>query len=61
VTRDVAEKMLVRSDKERAAYCKTFTGRDWACARNFDLAIDTSKLDGMDKVVDLILHAMSLR
>ena len=49
-----AEKMITQNDKERALYYQTFTGREWTDVRQYDLAIDTSKI-GIDKSVDLIL------
>jgi cytidylate kinase len=61
LTRAEAEKEIAQRDKARNAYCRTFTGRDWANARNFDLCIDTSKLVDLDKVADLILRYIELR
>ena len=54
-----AEKMIEKSDKERAAYCKIFTGKEWTDARNYDISIDTSKL-GIDKTVGFILNYLEL-
>lgn len=54
-----AEKMIEKSDKERAAYCKTFTGKEWADALNYDISIDTGKL-GIDKTVEFILNYLEL-
>lgn len=54
-----AEKLIEKSDKQRAAYCKTFTGKDWADARNYDISVDTSKL-GIDKTIDLLLDYIKL-
>jgi cytidylate kinase len=61
LTADEAEKMVARSDKERATFCKTFTGRDWACASNFELAIDTSKIGDLGKVTEAIHQYLLLR
>ena len=49
-----AEKMIQKSDKERAAYCKSFTGKEWSDARNYDISIDSGKL-GIDKTVQYII------
>jgi len=49
-----AARMITRSDKERAQYYKTFTGKEWADARQYDLVIDTGKL-GLDNSVEYIL------
>ncbi|MFA6335143.1 MAG: cytidylate kinase-like family protein [Bacteroidales bacterium] len=59
VSKEVAGKMIAQNDKERALYCKTFTGKDWADARNYDICIDTSKVD-IDKTVELILNYLKL-
>jgi len=54
VSQEAAGKMIEQSDKERALYHRTFTGREWADARRYHLSIDTGRL-GLDKSVDLIL------
>lgn len=59
VPKDYADKMIAQSDKERALYCKTFTGKEWADARNYDLSIDTGKIS-IDKTVKLILNYWKL-
>ena len=59
VSKEDADKMIAQSDKERALYCKTFTGKEWTDAKNYDLSIDTGKL-GADKTVELILNYMKL-
>ena len=52
--------MIAQNDRERAAYCKNFTGKEWADARNYDLSIDTSKLD-VDKAVELIMNYLRMK
>ena len=54
-----AEKMIQQSDKERAAYCKSFTGKEWSDARNYDISIDSGKL-GIDKTVKYIIDYLKL-
>jgi cytidylate kinase len=54
-----AEKMIEKSDKERSAYCKTFTGKEWTDALNYDISIDTSKL-GIDKTIGFIQNYLKL-
>jgi cytidylate kinase len=54
VSEEVAGKMIAQSDKERALYHHTFTGKEWADARRYDISIDTSKIDA-DKTVEFIL------
>lgn len=55
-----AGKMIARSDRERALYCKTFTGKEWADAKNYDISIDTGKME-IDKTVELIISYLKLR
>ncbi|MDR3653521.1 MAG: cytidylate kinase-like family protein [Paludibacter sp.] len=59
VFNDGAEKMIEKSDKDRAAYCKTFTGKEWADARNYDISINISKL-GIEKTIEYILNYLKL-
>jgi CMP/dCMP kinase len=59
VSKESAETMITRSDTERALYCKTFTGKEWADARNYDISIDTGKVN-IDKIAELILYYLKL-
>ena len=61
VSKETAENMIEQSDIERARYCRIVTGKkwDWNDARNYDLSIDTSKLD-IDKSTGLILEYLKL-
>jgi CMP/dCMP kinase len=54
LSEEAAAKMITQSDKERAAYNLTFTGLDWADARQYDISIDTSKA-GLDQSTELII------
>jgi cytidylate kinase len=54
VSEEVAGKMIAQSDKERALYHHTFTGKEWTDARRYDISINISKI-GLDKSVELIL------
>lgn len=56
---DEATKLVENSDKERAAYCKKFTHNEWMNASNYDLSIDTSKLN-LNQTVELILQYIEL-
>jgi len=60
VTEEAAENMIEQSDKERARYCRIVTGKkwDWNDARNYNLSIDTSKLD-IDNCIELILEYLN--
>lgn len=55
VSTESAGEMITKSDKERTLYCKTFTGKEWTDARNYNISIDTSRI-GIDKTVELILY-----
>ncbi|MGO9137874.1 MAG: AAA family ATPase [Syntrophales bacterium] len=59
VSEEVAGEMIAQNDKERAHYIHTFTGKEWTDARQYDLAIDTSKID-VDKTVEFILKYCEL-
>jgi len=59
VSEEDAGEMIVRSDKERALYHHTFTGKEWTDVRKYDLSIDTGKI-GLDKSVKLILKYLEL-
>lgn len=59
VSEEVAGKMIVQNDKERAYYNYTFTGKEWTDARQYDISIDTSKI-GLDESVELILKYLEL-
>lgn len=55
VSEEVAEKMIVQSDKERALYNHTFTGKEWTDVRQYDISINTGKI-GLDKSVALMME-----
>ena len=40
-----AIQMIERSDRDRGRYIKTFTGLDWSDTRNYDLTLNTGKID----------------
>lgn len=51
-TKEAIEK-LNKITKQRREYHKYFTGREWESAHNYDLPIDSSKIN-LDQVVELI-------
>ena len=51
--RKEAIKTIASTDKERAAYYKAHTGREWIDARNYDLCLNSGEL-GFSKCVDII-------
>jgi cytidylate kinase len=58
-----AREMVEESDRLRARYFKEMTGRDWACADNYHLSVDTSMgplpglADGLARFVERRLGA----
>jgi cytidylate kinase len=58
-----AREMVEESDRVRARYFKEMTGRDWACADNYHVAVDTSMrplaelADGLTRFVERRLCA----
>jgi len=60
LTKPDADSMIEKSDKQRAVYCKRFTEKEWTDTRNYDLSIDTSKLQ-MDQTLELILNYIKFR
>lgn len=55
-----AEDLVDRSDRQRASFIRTFTGRHWTDARLFDLCIDTSAV-GLELATDLVFELVSRR
>lgn len=55
VSEKAALEMIEKSDRDRAHYIETFTGKKWTDARYFDLTLNTGKL-GLDKSVEFILN-----
>lgn len=40
-----AAKLIEKTDKDRSSYYKYYTGRDWKNAMNYNICLDTSRLD----------------
>ena len=55
-----AEHIINKTDKNRANYYSFYSGQKWGQAENFDLCIDSSKLDE-DKIVELIAAYIKMR
>lgn len=55
-----AEAMVIKTDKRRANYFNYFTGQKWGKAENYDLILNTSRMD-LDKIVEVIKTYVSLR
>lgn len=57
-TKDALERVM-KINKNRSSYYKYYTGEDWTDMTNYDLTINTSKLD-IDKATDLIINYLEL-
>ena len=55
-----ALKKMASTDKERAAYYKAHTGREWIDARNYDLCLNSGDL-GFEKCVDIISDYVKIK
>lgn len=55
-----AEHIINKTDKNRANYYSFYSGQKWGMVENYDLCIDSSKLDE-DKIVDLIAEYIKMR
>ena len=55
-----AEHIITKTDKNRANYYSFYSGQKWGMAENYDLCIDSSKLDE-DKIVELIAEYIQMR
>ena len=49
--------MIVDNDFSRELYTKTFTGRDWTDACNYDISLDVRKF-GVNGAVDFLMHCI---
>ncbi len=58
--RKEAVRKITTIDKERAAYYKTHTGREWIDARNYDLCLNSGDL-GFEKCVDIISSYIEIK
>ena len=55
-----AEHIINKTDKSRANYYSFYSGQKWGMVENYDLCIDSSKIDE-DKIVDLIAEYVQMR
>ncbi len=58
--RKEAIKRITQTDKERAAYYRAHTGREWIDARNYDLCLNSGNL-GFEKCVEIISDFISIK
>ena len=54
------DKFIQKTDRRKAEYYKYYTGREWTDARNYDLALDCSKL-GFDRCMEAIKANIRVR
>ncbi len=52
-----AAAMIVDNDYSRELYTKTFTGRNWTDATNYDISLDVSKY-GVNGAVEFLMHCI---
>ena len=57
VTSDTASREMEKMDRERANYCRHYTGRNWKDAANYDLTINSSSL-GIEESANLIISTV---
>ena len=55
-----AEHIITKTDKSRANYYSFYSGQKWGMAENYDLCINSAKLDE-DKIVDLIIEYIQMK
>lgn len=51
-----AREDILRSDRQRKRFIERMTGRDWLCATNYDLCINTGRI-ALDGAADLVVEA----
>ena len=52
--------MILEPDEMRKRYIVEMTGRDWACAENYHLSLNTSLLP-LQKTAELIIEILKLK
>lgn len=55
-----AERLILKTDKERAQYHKYFTDTEWNDARNYDICLNTSIMSD-EECVKLIIEYLKIR
>lgn len=58
--RKEALKRIATIDKERSAYCKAHTGREWKDVLNYDMCLNSGAL-GFDKCVEMITDLLKIK
>lgn len=52
-----AKRMITSTNKARSNHYWEYTGKEWSDARNYDLVVNSSKID-IDKIVDIIFSSI---
>ena len=60
ISREEATQLREKTDAGRAAYHKHYTGTEWLDVRNYDLALDTSKLS-QDECIRIVSEYIKSR
>ena len=60
ISRREAEKLVDKTDEDRAAFYQYYTRRQWGMAENYELCLDSGKL-GIDGTVDAVLDYLERR
>src|SRR5882724_1003898 len=58
--RESGRAMIEESDKMRKRYFAQMTGRDWACAINYHLCVDTGAMD-FSEIIDMMVEYVKRR
>ena len=58
--RERAKQLIAGSDEMRQRYFKQMIGRDWACADNYHVCVDTSMLP-LPELIDRLVHFIGRR
>ncbi|MBQ9867004.1 MAG: cytidylate kinase-like family protein [Lachnospiraceae bacterium] len=59
ISREKAENICKRGDKDRAAYYNYYSDHEWGDSRYYDITVNTGKL-GIDKAVELIKSCLDV-
>lgn len=60
ISRKKAEKLVDKTDEDRAAFYQYYTRKQWNAAENYELCLDSGKL-GIDGTVDAVLDYLKRR
>ena len=60
ISRREAEKLVDKTDEDRAAFYQYYTRRQWGMAENYELCLDSGKL-GIDGTADAVLDYLERR